>query len=255
MGLLDGKNALVFGVANQRSIAYGIASALRREGASLGLSYVGPAIQKRVEPIATELGNAFTFQCDVSDDESIGESVNTVLKHWDRVDIIIHSVAFAPKEALCGRYIDTPRSGFLTAMDISVFSLPALCKAYESLLHAGSSIVAMTYYGAQKAVKNYNVMGVAKAALESSVRYLALDLGGKGIRVNAISSGPVRTLASSAISGFVAMQDYIVERSPLHKNVTTTDVGNTAVFLASEWSSSVTGEILFVDCGYNIVGM
>jgi len=255
MGLLTGKKALIFGVANTRSIAYGIASAFRREGASLAFSYAGDAIKKRVLPIAEELGGDFTFPCDVTSDAEISAAVDEVKARWGAVDVLVHSVAFAPREALQGRFVDTPRDGFHVAMDISVFSLPALCHAFEPLLVPGGSVIAMTYYGAQKVVANYNVMGVAKAALEASVRYLAVDMGVKNVRVNAISSGPIKTLAASGISGFGSILSHIEEHAPLHRNVTTENVGNTAVYLASDMSAAVTGEVLFNDCGYNIMGL
>lgn len=255
MGLLSGKKAVILGVANTRSMAYGIASALHREGAELAFSYAGEAIQKRVEPISTELGGAFTFPCDVTSDADIAAAAETVKAHWGAADILVHSIAFAPREALGGRFIETTRHGFSVAMDVSVYSLPALCLAFEPILNPGGSVIAMTYYGAQKVVTNYNVMGVAKAALEASVRYLAVDMGAKGIRVNAISAGPVKTLAASAISGFSSILHHIEEHAPLHRNITTGDVGNTAVYLASDLSSSVTGSVLFADSGYNIMGM
>ncbi len=253
--LLEGKKAAIFGVANTRSMAYGIASAFKREGARLAFSYAGEAIQKRLMPIAEELGGEFTFPCDVTSDADIAASAEMVKERWGDVDILVHSVAFAPREDLQHRYIDTTRAGFHVAMDISAYSLPALCRAFEPLLNPGGSVIAMTYYGSQKAVTNYNVMGVAKAALEASVRYLAVDLGQKNVRVNAISSGPIKTLAASGISGFRNILSRIEEAAPLHRNVTIENVGDTAVYLASDLSSAVTGEVLFTDCGYNILGL
>ena len=253
--LLKDKKALIFGVANNKSIAYGIASAFKAHGAKLAFSYVGEAIQKRVDPICEELGGDFTFSCDVTRDEDIAAAVETVREQWGSVDILVHSVAFANREDLQKRFIETSRAGFHLAMDVSAFSLPALCNAFEPLLNPGSSVMALTYYGAQKVITNYNVMGVAKAALEASVRYLAVDLGEKNVRINAISAGPIKTLAASGISDFKKIFNHIEEHAPLKRNVTTDDVGGVAVFLASPLSSSVTGEVLFVDCGYNILGI
>ncbi len=253
--LLQNKKALIFGVANTKSIAYGVAQAFKKHGAEIALSYVGDAIKKRVEPIAEELDAAFTFPCDVASDESIAEAVSAVKEHWDSVDILIHSVAFANREDLQHRFIDTSRAGFHLALDISAYSLPALCKAYESMLNPGGSVIAMTYYGAQKVITNYNVMGVAKAALEASVRYLAADMGPNGVRVNAISAGPLKTLAASGISDFKLIFNHIEEHAPLRRNVTIESVGKSASYLASDLSDGVTGEIMFVDSGYNILGI
>ncbi len=248
--LLKGKKAAIFGVANTHSIAYGIASAFRREGAELALSYLNDALKKRVQPIAEELGAAFTFPCDVAQDEDLRGSAEAVKEQWGGIDILVHSVAFAAKEDLKGRFLDTSREGFKLALDISAFSLVGLCRAFESLLNPGASILCMTYYGSQKMIPNYNVMGVAKAALESSVRYLATDLGPAGVRINAISAGPVRTLASSGISGFHHIGELFTQRAPLGRLVSITEIGNAAVFLASDLSSAVTGEILYVDNGF-----
>lgn len=212
--LVQGKKALIFGVANDKSIAYAIAKELKNNGASIALSYAGEALKKRVEPIHEELGGDFLFQCDVTDDQALQDSVAVVREHWDRFDILVHSVAFANRDDLKGRYVETSREGFHLAMDVSAYSLVALCQAYESLLSDNASIMAMTYYGAEKVITNYNVMGVAKAALEASVRYLAMDLGERGIRVNAISAGPLKTLASSGISGFKTILATIEERAP-----------------------------------------
>ncbi|CCO24495.1 enoyl-ACP reductase FabI [Maridesulfovibrio hydrothermalis] len=253
--LLEGKKALIFGVANEKSIAYGIAQQFKEQGARLAFSYVNEAIQKRVEPISEELGGEFTFQCDVSSDEDVAKSAETVKEQWGDVDILVHSVAFANREDLKKRYIETSRDGFHLALDVSAYSLVSLCNAYEPLLKPGSSVMAMTYLGASKVITNYNVMGVAKAALEASVRYLSSDMGSSGVRVNAVSAGPIKTLASSGISGFKSIFAHIEEKAPLCKNVTTQDVGKTAVYLASDLSSGVTGEVHFVDCGYNIMGI
>ena len=253
--LLKGKKALIMGVANNRSIAYGISSAFAREGARLAFSYAGDAIKKRVEPICEELGGEFTFPCDVSSDAEIAAAAEKVKEKWGKIDVLVHSVAYAPKEELAGRYLDTSRDGFRVALDISAYSLVGLCRAFEPLMDEGSSVICMTYFGAQKLVPNYNVMGVAKAALEASVRYLASDLGEKGVRINAISAGPIKTLASSGISDFKLIFNHIEEHAPLRRNVTTEDVGKAAVFLASDLGSAVTGEVMFVDCGYNNMGI
>ena len=253
--LLEGKRALIFGVANAKSIAYGISSAFHRHGARLAFNYVGDAIQKRVEPIAQELGGEFTFQCDVTDDEQIAKAAELTRERWGGVDILVHSLAFANRDELMGRFIDTTRDGFAQALDISAYSLIALSRAFEPLLTPGASVLTMTYYGAQKVITNYNVMGVAKAALEASVRYLAIDLGRKQVRVNAISAGPLRTLAASGISDFRKIFDHIEKHAPLGRNITADDVGGTATFLASDLAAGITGETTFVDCGYNILGI
>ncbi|HBE93867.1 MAG TPA: NADH-specific enoyl-ACP reductase [Desulfovibrio sp.] len=253
--LLQGKKALIFGVANEKSIAYGIAQAFKNQGASLAFSYVNEAIQKRVEPISAELGGDFTFSCDVSDDASIASSVEAVRAKWGGVDVLVHSVAFANRDELKGRYLDTSRDGFKLALDVSAYSLVALCKAYEPLLNPEASVLTMTYHGSQQVVPSYNVMGVAKAALEASVRYLAVDLGQKGLRINAISAGPIKTLAASGVSSFKALLTHVEERAPLHRNVTTADVGGAAAFLASSLANGVTGEVLYVDSGLHIMGI
>lgn len=253
--LVQGKKALIFGVANDKSIAYAIAKELKDNGASIALSYAGEALKKRVEPIAEELGSDFLFQCDVSSDEAIAESADMVKQKWGNFDILVHSVAFANRDDLKGRYVDTSRDGFHLALDISAYSLVALCKAFDPLLNDNGSVMAMTYYGAEKVITNYNVMGVAKAALECSVRYLAMDLGERGIRVNAISAGPLKTLASSGISGFKTILATIEERAPLRRNIIQEDVGKTGLFLASDLSRAITGEVIYVDSGYNIMGI
>jgi enoyl-[acyl-carrier protein] reductase I len=253
--LLEGKKAAIFGVANQRSIAYGIASAFKREGAELCFSYLGDALKKRVEPICEELGGAFTFPCDVSSDEDIARSAELVAEKWGKLDILVHSVAFANREDLKGRFIDTSRDGFNLAMDISAYSLVAMARAFEPLLNPGASILCMTYYGAQKVITNYNVMGVAKAALEASVRYLAKDFGPADIRVNAISAGPIRTLAASGIGDFHQIGSIFSSRAPKGRLVTIEEVGNTAAFLASDYASGITGECVFVDNGFQSVAI
>ena len=253
--LVQGKKALIFGVANDKSIAYAIAKELKDNGASIALSYAGEALKKRFEPIHEELGSEFMFQCDVASDAAIAESAEIVKEKWGSYDILVHSVAFANRDDLKGRYVDTSRDGFHLAMDISAYSLVALCKAFDPLLSDNGSVMAMTYYGAEKVITNYNIMGVAKAALECSVRYLAMDLGERGIRVNAISAGPLKTLASSGISGFKTILATIEERAPLRRNIIQEDVGKTGLFLASDLSRAITGEVIYVDSGYNIMGI
>ena len=253
--LLAGKKAVIFGVANNRSIAYGIAKAFRDNGADIALSWLGEALKKRVEPIAEELGAAFTFPCDASKDEDIAAAAETVQKKWGKADILVHAVAFANRDDLQGRYIDTSRAGFSLALDVSAFSLVALCKHFEPILSDGASVLTLSYYGAQKHITNYNVMGVAKAALEASVMYLAHDLGKKNIRINAISAGPIKTLASSGISGFGKILNHIEQYTPLRKNVSIEEVGNTALFLASDLSTGISGDVIFVDAGYHTSGI
>ncbi len=253
--LLKGKKALIFGLANTRSIAYGIAKAFKDNGAELAFSWVNDAIRKRVEPLSEELGGAFTFPCDVSKDEDIAAAVETVKKEWGNVDILVHAVAYASSEDLKGRFIDTSRAGFSLALDISAYSLVGLCRAFEPLMKEGSSVITMTYYGADKVIDNYNVMGVAKAALQASVRYLSYDLGEKGIRINAISAGPIKTLAASGISGFGSILNHFAGHAPLKRNITIEDVGNTATYLASPLAAGQTGEVIFVDAGFNNSGI
>jgi len=255
MGLLDGKKALVFGVANDHSIAWGIARALHDEGATLGFSSVESLIEKRVRPLATSIGSTFVEPCDVQSDEQI----RGVMEKWraaqGQIDVLVHALAFAKREDLEGAFVDTSRDGFALALDVSAYSLVALVREARPLLVRGSSILTLTYYGAEKVVSNYNVMGVAKAALEASVRYLAADLGPDGIRVNAISAGPVRTLAAQGISGFKKMYGSFADVAPLRANITIEDVGRSAVYLASDLSRAVTGEVLYVDGGFNVLGV
>ena len=255
MGLLDGKNALIFGLANERSIAWGITQAMHREGAKIGISYAGEALERRVKPLAEQVGCRFVEECDVTRDDQIAAVVEKTEKNFGKVDILVHSVAFAGREELTGPYYNTSREGFKNAMDISVFSFVALAKAYLPILNAGASLMCMTYYGSVKVAPHYNVMGVAKAALESSTRYLAYDLGPQKIRVNAISAGPIRTLAAAGVGGFRDMYKHFADISPMRENVTIEDVGNAAVFLASNLSARITGEVLYVDSGFNSVGV
>jgi enoyl-[acyl-carrier protein] reductase I len=255
MGLLEGRNALIFGVANDHSIAWGIAGALHAEGAEVGFSSVESLIDKRVRPLAASIGSTFVEPCDVQSDEDIARVFERWAATHDRLDILVHALAFAKREDLSGGFVDTSRDGFALALDVSAYSLVALTKAARPLLQSGSSVMTLTYLGSERVVANYNVMGVAKAALEASVRYLAADLGPAGIRVNAISAGPVRTLAASGIAGFKQMYGAFDEVAPLRANITPDDVGRTAVYLASDLSSAVTGEVIYVDGGFSIVGV
>jgi enoyl-[acyl-carrier protein] reductase I len=255
MGLLEGKNALVFGVANDHSIAWGIAKALHGEGATVGFSSIESLIEKRVRPLAESIGSTFVEPCDVQSDADIEHVFARWGESTDHLDILVHALAFAKREDLAGGFVDTSRDGFALAMDVSAYSMVALVRAARSYLRPGSSLMTLTYYGAEKVVANYNVMGVAKAALEASVRYLAADLGPDGIRVNAISAGPVRTLAAAGIAGFKQMYGAFDDVAPLRSNISIEDVGKTAVYLASDLSSAVTGEVIFVDGGFNIVAV
>jgi enoyl-[acyl-carrier protein] reductase I len=255
MGLLDGKTALIFGVANDHSIAWGIARALHEEGATVGFSSVESLIERRVRPLAESIGSTFIEPCDVQDDDQI----RLVFAKWgeqhESLDILVHALAFAKREELEGEFVETSREGFAIALDVSAYSLVALAREARPFLRKGSSVLTLSYYGAEKVVANYNVMGVAKAALEACVRYLAADLGPAGIRVNAISAGPVRTLAAAGIAGFKKMYGSFAETAPLRANITPEDVGRSAVYLASDLSSAVTGEILYVDGGFNVMGV
>ncbi|MCP4360789.1 MAG: enoyl-ACP reductase [Chloroflexi bacterium] len=255
MKLLEGKKALVFGIANKNSIAWGIAQTLHEHGAELGFSYGFPVLEKRVRPLAAQLGVEFVEECNIEDDDQIAVTFQKAADHFGQIDILIHSLAHAKREDLDGRFIDTSRDGFQLAMDVSVYSLVALSCAAAPLMTNGGSILCMTYYGAAKVIPHYNVMGVAKAALEASTRYLAADLGPDNIRVNAISAGPIKTLSAAGIAGFRKMLRYTEERTPLRRNVDQIEVGQTALWLCSNLSSGVTGEIIYVDAGYHILGM
>ncbi|MDP6416824.1 MAG: enoyl-ACP reductase [Gammaproteobacteria bacterium] len=255
MGILNGKTAMIFGVANSHSIAWGIAQALHREGAQLALSYAGPALLRRVAPLAEQVGADFVEPCDLARDDDIETLFNKISTNLGKIDILIHSVAFANREELNGPYYATSREGFRIALDISCYSFTTLVRHALPLFNPGSSCLAMTYYGAEKAVQHYNVMGVAKAALEASVRYLAADLGPLSHRVNAISAGPIRTLAAAGVSGFKAMHREFKGLAPLQRNVTIEDVGNAAVYLCSNLASGVTGEVHHVDSGFNVLGL
>ncbi len=249
--ILEGKKAVIFGVANNKSIAWGISQSFKQAGARLAFSYVGDAIKKRLDPLSEEIGGEFTFPCDVSKDDQIEAAAEYVKEKWGDVDILVHSVAFANREDLKDDFLHTSRAGYHLALDISSYSLLGLCRAFAPIMHEGSSVLAMTYYGSTKIVPGYNVMGVAKAALEASVRYLAYDLGPRGIRVNAISAGPIKTLAASAVHGLKTVFNKVEESAPLRRNVETTDVGGTATFLASSLAHAVTGQVVFVDSGFS----
>ncbi|CAN5157357.1 enoyl-ACP reductase [soil metagenome] len=255
MGLLDGRKALIFGVANDHSIAWGVARALHAEGAMVGFSSVESLIDKRVRPLAERLGSGFVEPCDVQDDEQIDGVFARWAEQEGSLDVLVHALAFARRDELDGRFVDTSRDGFALALDVSAYSLVALARAAAPLMPEGGSIITLTYYGSQKVITHYNVMGVAKAALEASVRYLAADLGPAGVRVNAISAGPVRTLAASGISGFKSLYGQFRDIAPLRRNITIDDVGGAAVFLASDLSRSVTGDVLYVDAGFNVLGV
>ena len=255
MGLLDGKKAAIFGVANDRSIAWAISEALRAEGAELAFTFAGEILEKRVRPLAEGIGSRIILPCDVTKDEEIEKVFTRLKQEWGGLDIMIHAIAFANKEDLANPYVQTSRHGFHLAMDVSAYSMVALARHATPLMEGrGGSMLTLTYMGSEKVIPNYNVMGVAKAALEASVRYLAHDLGPKGIRVNAISAGPIRTLAASGIADFKEMLHHVSERAPLKRNIDATEVGKTALFLCSEWGSAITGEVLHVDAGYSIMG-
>ncbi|MFO7321673.1 MAG: enoyl-ACP reductase [Chloroflexota bacterium] len=255
MGLMDGKVAIVFGVANKNSIAWGITRRFHEEGATIGLSYAGEALKKRVLPLAEEIGCDFVEECDVTDDEALDRTFERIRERFGRIDTLVHSIAFANREDLGGRFVNISREGFKTALDISAYSLIAMARRAEPLMTEGGSMLSLTYYAAEKVMPKYHVMAIAKAALETITRYLANDLGPKGIRVNAISAGPIKTLAAAGVPGFRLMLKYSEQVSPLRRLVTTEDVGNTALYLASDLGSAVTGEIIHVDAGYNILGL
>jgi enoyl-[acyl-carrier protein] reductase I len=255
---LKGKVAVVFGLANKRSIAYSVAQKLAEAGATLILSYQSERLQKESEQLLADLGQAETgraFRCDVTRDEEIDALFAKIANAVPKVDILVHSVAFAPPDAIKNDFLLTTRDDFRVAHDISVFSLIAVARAAAPLMTDGGSILTLTYYGSEKVFPNYNVMGVAKAALEATVRYLAASLGRKNIRVNAISAGPIKTLAARGIGDFSTILDKVTERAPLHRNVEQAEVGNTAAFLCSPLASGITGEITFVDCGFNVTGI
>ena len=254
-GLMQGRRGLVMGLANDKSIAWGIAQAVAAQGAKLAFSYQGEALKKRVEPLASSLGEPLLFECDVASDDSIDALFTALQAEWGHLDFLVHAIGFADKNELRGRYIDTSRAGFALAMDISVYSFTAVCQRAAAMMGPGSSLLTLTYYGAEKVMPHYNVMGVAKAGLEASVKYLAEDLGKDGIRVNAISAGPIKTLAASGIGDFRYIMKWNELNSPLRRNVTQDEVGKAALYLLSDLGSGTTGENLHVDAGYHVVGM
>jgi len=253
--VMNGKKGLIIGVANNKSIAYGIAKACKEQGAELAFTYLNEQLEKRVRPIAEEFGSSFIYELDVQNPAHIEELAKSLEKDFGKIDFFVHAVAFAPKEALSGAFVDTTKEAFEIAMNVSVFSLIELTKALEPIMSKNSSILTLSYLGGVKYIPHYNVMGVAKAALEMSVKYLAVDLGAKGIRVNAISAGPIKTLAASGIGDFRFILKWNEANAPLRKNVTIDEVGKSAMYLLSDLSSGVTGEIHYVDGGYNIMGM
>jgi len=253
--LMAGKRGLIMGLANDKSIAWGIAKQLADAGAELAFSYQGDALKKRVDPLAAQLGSNIVLPCDVSDETSIDALFDGLAEQWDSMDFIVHAIGFSDKNELRGRYVDTSRANFALSMDISVFSFTSVVKRAEKMMKNGGSCLTLTYYGAEKVMPHYNVMGVAKAALEASVQYLAEDLGKDGIRVNAISAGPIKTLAASGIGDFRYIMKWNEHNSPLRRNVTIDEVGKSALFLLSDLGSGTTGENLHVDAGYHIVGM
>jgi enoyl-[acyl-carrier protein] reductase I len=257
MGLLHGKRALIVGIASQRSIAWGIANAMHREGAQLAFTYQGEKLKRRVEEAAQAFGSNIVLPLDVAVDADIDAVVDNLASHWDGLDILVHSVGFAPREAVQGQFLDgLTRESFAIAHDISSYSLAALAKATRGLMHGrGGAILTLSYLGAVRALANYNVMGLAKASLEANVRYLAYNLGPEGTRVNAISAGPIKTLAAAGIANFRRMLDHVESNAPLRRSVTIDEVGNVAAFLCSDYASGITGEVTYVDAGYNTLGM
>jgi enoyl-[acyl-carrier protein] reductase I len=254
-GLMQGKRGVVLGVANNRSIAWGIAKAARAAGAEIALTYQGDALKKRVEPLAAELGGIVLGHCDVTDPATIDAVFEVLKEKWGKIDFVVHAIAFADKDQLDGRYIETTQDNFTNSMLISCYSLTAIAQRAEKLMIDGGSIITLTYYGAEKWMPHYNVMGVAKAALEASVRYLAADLGEKNIRVNAISAGPIKTLAASGIGDFRYILKWNEHNAPLRRNVTIDEVGDSALYFLSDLGRGVTGEVHHVDAGYHVVGM
>jgi enoyl-[acyl-carrier protein] reductase I len=253
--MLQNKLGIIFGVANKRSIAWATAQALHEAGARLAFTYQGERLKENVESLTRDMERSLLLPCDVTKQEEVDETFRRVRDQFGRLDFLVHSIAYAPREALEGAYLDTSREAFLTALEISAYSLAQLARTAAPLMTDGGSVVSMTYYGAEKVVAGYNVMGVAKAALEASTRYLANDLGPRNIRVNAISAGPIQTLSARGVSNLGTMMKHHAERAPLRRNVEAREVGNTALFLCSPLASAITGEVIHVDCGYNIMGI
>ena len=253
--IMHGKRGMVMGVANDRSIAWGIANAIAKQGAEIAFTYQGEALQKRVSPLAESVGSDIVIPCDVSSDDSVDKTFNLLKEKWNSIDFLVHAIAYSDKEELKGEYVDTTRENFYKTMDISVYSFTAVAQRAAAMMPNGGSMITLTYYGAEKVMPHYNVMGVAKAALESSVRYLAADLGDSKIRVNSLSAGPIKTLAASGIGDFRYILKWNQYNSPLRRNVTLDDVGGCGIYLLSDLSAGVTGETHHVDCGYHVVGM
>ena len=254
-GLMKGKRGLIMGLANDKSLAWGIAKQLHEQGAEMAFSYQGEALKKRVGPLAEQLGSDFIFECDVSNMDALDSAFDTLKERWDTIDFVVHAIGFSDKSELRGKYVDTSLDNFLMTMNISAYSLVAVAKRAREMMPNGGSILTLTYYGAEKVIPHYNVMGVAKAALETSVQYLANDLGPEGIRVNAISAGPIKTLAASGIGDFRYILKWNELNSPLRRNVTIEDVGGSGLYFLSDLSAGVTGETHHVDAGYHVVGM
>ncbi len=254
-GIMHGKRGLIMGVANDRSLAWGIAKAIAEQGGEIAFSYQGEALEKRVRPLAESLGVARLYECDVTSAEAMDACFAALSADWPTIDFVVHAIGFSDKNELRGRYVDTSRENFTQTMDISVFSFTAVCQRALPLMPNGGSLLTLSYYGAEKVIPHYNVMGVAKAALEASVKYLAMDLGPQNVRVNAISAGPIKTLAASGIGDFRYILKWNEYNSPLRRNVTIEDVGGAGVYLLSDLASGVTGEIHHVDAGYNVIGM
>jgi enoyl-[acyl-carrier protein] reductase I len=252
---MEGKRGLIMGLANDRSLAWGIARALSGQGAELAFSYQGEALEKRVRPLASELGSDFLIDCDVSSMEALDVAFDEIQKRWGTIDFVVHAIGYSDKNELRGKFVDTSMDNFLMTMNISVYSFVAVAQRARRLMTNGGALLTLTYYGAEKTIPHYNVMGVAKAALESSVKYMAVDLGPEGIRVNAISAGPIKTLAASGIGDFRYIMKWNELNSPLRRNVTIEDVGGAGLYLLSDLASGVTGEVHHVDAGYNVVGM
>lgn len=256
MGMLDGKRALVIGIASNKSIAYGIAEAMHREGAEMAFTYQNDRLKGRVDKMAEQCGSSIVLPCDVAEDEQIDAMTKGLKEHWDSVDVVVHAVAFAPREALDGDYLDSVnRESFRIAHDISSYSFAAVAKSLRPMLNEGGSLLTLSYLGAVRAMPNYNVMGLAKASLEANTRFMANSLGPQKIRVNAISAGPIRTLAAAGISDFKKLLNHVASVAPMRENTTIEQVGNTAAFLGSELASGITGQVIYVDGGFNVVAM
>ncbi len=253
--LMQGKRGVIMGVANERSLAWAIAAACAAQGAEIAFTYQGEALGKRVRPLAESVGSSLVLPCDVADEASIDSAFDAVQREWGQIDFMVHAIGFADKQYLRGRYVDTPREAFLQALDISCYSFTAVCRRAAALMPNGGSLLTLSYLGAERVVPHYNVMGVAKAALEASVRYLAMDLGSAGIRVNAISAGPIKTLAANGIGDFRYILRWNQLNSPMERNVGLEEVGGSGLYLLSDLSTAVTGEVHHVDCGYHVIGM